>query len=553
MHALTNGLDPRTTCVPYLLSPPLPDTGGQQVESSYATGILKLSQADICEGALSLELLKGWSDDIKSGVQNTTFPIRAPKDIHSWFNINDVWVFDRAFRNLSTEAKLLNAITRALSNPLFWKNPDPRIHKMMLSRLYQLDRGIFIPEDHPAKQVLHKFMDSVAEWLLDTKSKLLDTNAQREPHFSIPLLKHQDKFLFCFKTSTGWRFGDFKRRAEESLKVVQMNLEKTQTLLIDQQENLIPDPAMIISAYTRQEISYTDSNPVEKIQYQGVAIKVDFLFYNGSLNLAGSKTNSTAITASINLHNKSMDLLEIQQDSITIIAEKDKISEQELLSCREHILVVFPSFGHRLIEDCYKFELETITIPLFEPRSETDKLIIIFKLLENLSTKPVSNNPIAEISYIAEKLNLTVSQGKVDLLLQSKDAANIEGGYLRVAPKAVLAELQNQVKEKLQEAWKTTLAKAALSSSGEQVISNSVYGADPMKSKAFTTLAIDLLQKEAADRLPPSSGGKGDSYVKFYRPKGASSETAFVIRHQEKDLRGHSRVRSEILDGIFAL
>jgi hypothetical protein len=89
----------------------------------------------------------------------------------------------------------------------------------------------------------------------------------------------------------------------------------------------------------------------------------------------------------------------------------------------------------------------------------------------------------------------------------------------------------------------------------EQATVDSIYQGNPLKAKAFTALAADLLQKKAqAMKVKSASVNRKGSHVKFhFKGEETSSGMTFVVEYKKKDHKGSLKAQRDTLDEIFAL
>jgi hypothetical protein len=195
-----------------------------------------------------------------------------------------------------------------------------------------------------------------------------------------------------------------------------------------------------------------------------MTIVTSFIFHSDSIDLSESRRNSFEIVADIDLHDKEATLQNKRQHKFTWsppqIAEihKDVLTEQGESKCFEQVEEIFPFFKDEIIKQCKESVSKSILIPLFPPQSQSDKVLIIYKLLTELSKKD-ANQHVAEISYIAEKLNPTFSEKEITLLIKNGDARKTGVDTLEVTPKAILDKLCSEIKEKRAESVRAALAK----------------------------------------------------------------------------------------------
>jgi hypothetical protein len=455
MNSLTIRSGSQTNYVPHLLTSSPSDVGEKETETSYATQLLAIPNDEVCKGNISLQLLEAWSDNIKSGIANEKFKIVCQNDSSLYKPLLALALPRDLVLPNQESMTILEVITQALSLEGALDGPNPNRRENAVTLLHQLNKALYIQEkNHPVRLVLYKFIDAIIERLA------LDKKVQEKFHFSMPVTNanvFSTRSLLCFKTFHGWRCGDFSSYIEEPCKVVEVNTHKGQTLLIDKEKNFIQHPAIIISANIISE-----ADPFRKM-----TIAINFLFHSGSIDVSESQKNSFTIRADIDLHKKNPILQNKRQDNFlsvnanrSVVIEINEISlnEQYQRKSFEQIEKIFPFFKDEIIKQCKESVSKSILISLFPPQSQSDKVLIIYKLLTELSKKD-ANQHVAEISYIAEKLNPTFSEKEITLLIKNGDARKTGVDTLEVTPKAILDKLCSEIKEKRAESVRAALAK----------------------------------------------------------------------------------------------
>ena len=143
----------------------------------------------------------------------------------------------------------------------------------------------------------------------------LQKKKQDLSHFSITVPFKEHRSFLCFKTPRGWHCGDFDNNPEQTVKVVQLNANKTQTLLLDEKNEFVEHSGVIISAYVLPESDFLlHAEDKKNINYyKNNIIAVEFLFYLDCQRAIESTNNSFTIVGNINLHHKPHELLFVNQ------------------------------------------------------------------------------------------------------------------------------------------------------------------------------------------------------------------------------------------------
>jgi hypothetical protein len=448
------------------------DTGKKETEFSYATQLLELPNTEICKRNISPQLLEVWSDNITSGIEKRIF-FYSMLDGWSLKSLTDINCNDPIGHLLQT---LIKCFKREKGS--FLDFPDRKTHELIVLQLLQLDKALHIPEDHPAKCVLYKFMSAFVEQLA------LDKQVEKS-HFLLPLHEIPLKSLLCFKMSEGWRCVDFDNLPKQPFKIVGININKTQTLLLDEKEDYIQHPAIIISSYPDSLLAANPLSEEFKSAFKKDYMKLDFVFYNGSSYINQSKKNSFAISVQIGISNATKEFLKIQEYNNNIEGEKDNkscnitLNEKDSLTklqkeeCFEKVKEILSVFKEYIVKQHTESPDNSILIPLFVPQSQSDKVLIIYKVLSEFFKRHVvkissnqekqvslfSEDEVAQISYIAEKLKPRFSKKEVDVLMLSEDAKQVDAETFEVKPQAVLDKLYNDIRERQAQCIRAELAK----------------------------------------------------------------------------------------------
>jgi hypothetical protein len=452
MHALTKGLDSQAR-TPHLL---LPHADGieKQTAPSYAEQISELSREKIYKG-VSTQLLEAWIDDIRSGLKN-----KKIYTVLSWESILSGHVTHKEIAANPEKDAFNDPPLTHFSTPELWGASYQQLREIMLWRLCYLDKDLFIPENHPAKLVLHKLTDSVIEQFASEK------NMQNKSYF--PVFMEKSDFppsFLCFKTLSGWCCGDFDSQVKQPFKVVRVNINKTKTLLIDEKQDIVEHPATILSAHP------------DPITGHVMIIQVNFLCYSGSAKVFQSQKNSFEITAKVDFRDSLHRLQEMKDTNLLNTSAEDRLNQEQLNTCFKAFQTTYSIFSRHIFEKWldHNCDLETfqkcnqdlskaappqfsVVIPFFEPQSQSDKLEIIYRLLMDLCKKSIDHH-IAEISYIAEQLKPTFSIDEIDALMKNKGVKKMSDGTLEVTPQAILDKLCKDTSKKLRQSREIELAK----------------------------------------------------------------------------------------------
>ncbi len=329
-------------------------------------------------------------------------------------------------------------------------------HQFLLFRLYQMDKLILMPEEHPAKVVLHQLMDIVMERIAISKQM------QNQPHFlcAIPKRsdttlhsKHSDRALYCFRTSEGWRCGavEGETSLDRAFQIVQMNINRTQNVVIDSQKNIVKHQGVFVTSQLHPDSDYILMSPEEQKYHRNNIVKVDFLFYTGFSEGLEVCRNSFTFTGDIDLHRKPITLLGLRQDCAVLTNVEDVLmfDEGKMEMCFQEIGKIFAVFKERLATR------SPVTIPLFQPQSERDKLEVINAILKEYEKNPDAH--AEEIAYIAEQLNPSFSEEEVKELIKVGLAKKTGKEEFMVEPKAILAKLCEETRGRYLEAVRSEL------------------------------------------------------------------------------------------------
>ncbi len=467
MQLTPAGLHPQTTSFA-----PFPAIDAGDTDSSYASNLFALPTEELLEddGTLKPILVESWKQEIRAWgadlrrqLSNGTFP--CLNDIGQPCVLSNRWLLDPFSARLSSGESILEII-HYLSCPYFCgevgpnlkinikpsiKDLDEKIPNMqenLLFQLYQIDALILIPGEHPAKIVLHRAMDVIMTRIA------LKKNSQNQSHFLCQMPRPNGKGFYCFKTSNGWRCGAIETgaTANRTFQIVQLNVNRTQNVVIDPEKDIVKHRGIFVSARLRPDSDYFSLGPEAQKRHHDRIVKVDFLFYDGFSHDMGSRKNSYTFTGDIDLCDADLTLRALRRESLLqldTMKEMLMFDEEKEKRCSEECKKIFAAFKERLAIR------SPVTIPLFQPESERDKLEVINAIL-----KEYENNPDAhteEIAYIAEQLNPTFSDQEIGRLIKVGLARKTGKEEFMVEPKAILAKLCEVTKGRYLEAVRRDL------------------------------------------------------------------------------------------------
>ncbi len=465
MQLTPAGLHPQTTSLV-----PFHAMDAEETDSFYASNLFALPTEELLEddGTLKPILVESWKQEIRAWgedlwrqLSNGTFP--CLNDIGQPCVLSNRWMLDSFSARLSSGESILEII-QYFSCPHFCcevgpnlnikpsiKDLDEKIPNMqenLLFQLYQIDALILIPEEHPAKIALHRAMDVIITRIA------LKKNSQNQSHFLCQMPRPNGKGFYCFKTSNGWRCGAIEAgaTANRTFQIVQLNVNRTQNVVVDLQKDIVKHRGIFISAHLRPDSDYSSLGPEAQKLHHDRIVKVDFLFYSGFSEDMGSSKNSYTFTADIDLCDPDPTLRALRRESLLqldTIEEMLMFDEEKESRCFEEVSKIFAVFKERLATR------EPVTIPFFQAQSKRDKLEVINAILKEYEENPDAH--AEEIAFIAEQLNPSFSEEEVKELIKVGLAKKTGKEEFMVEPKAILAKLCEETRGRYLEAVKSEL------------------------------------------------------------------------------------------------